>query len=73
MPIVGRAKSALDNARRWGALVLLRLASGVLRRAADLFRRGRIAHAGLRVALAIARFLQRCAGLLLLGLGRLDS
>jgi hypothetical protein len=73
MPIVRRAKSAFDNARRWGALVLLRLARGILSGATDLFRRGRIARAGLRIALAIARFLQRCAGLLLLGLRRLDG
>jgi hypothetical protein len=70
MVIIRSAKSAFDNARRWGALALFRLASTLLRRATDLFQRRRIARADLHVALATARLLERCAGVLLLGLGR---
>jgi hypothetical protein len=70
MSIIPAAKSVFDSARRWGALVLFRLASTLLRRATDLFQRGRIARFDLRVALATARLLERCAGVMLLGLRR---
>jgi hypothetical protein len=70
MPIIRSARSGFDSARRCGALALFRLASSLLRGATDLFQRRRIARMDLRVALAAARLLQRCAGMLLLGLGR---
>jgi hypothetical protein len=70
MPTISSAQCAFDNARRRGALALFRLASTVLRGATDLFQKHRISRVDLRVVLATAKLLERCAGLLLLGLGR---
>jgi hypothetical protein len=68
MPINHLAKAAFDHARRRAALGLFRIASMILRRATDLFERRRIARDALRVAVVAARLLERCAGLLLLGM-----
>jgi hypothetical protein len=68
MPINHLAKATFDYARRRAALGLFLLASFILRRATDLFQRRRIARVDLRVALAAAKLLERCAGVLLLGM-----
>jgi hypothetical protein len=68
MPISHLAKATFDYARRRAALGLFLLASFILRRATDLFQRRRIARVDLRVALAAAKLLERCAGVLLLGM-----
>jgi hypothetical protein len=70
MPINRLARATFDYARRSAALGLFRLASFILRRATDLFQRRRIARVDLRVALSAAKFLERCAGVLLLGMSR---
>jgi hypothetical protein len=68
MPISHLGKATFDYVRRRAALGLFRLASLILRRATDLFQRRRIARVDLRVALAAAKVLERCAGVLLLGM-----
>jgi hypothetical protein len=68
MPISRLAKATFDYARRRAALGLFLLASCILRRATDLFQRRRIARVDLRVALSAAKLLERCAGVLLLGM-----
>jgi hypothetical protein len=70
MPITQLAKATFDHGRRRAALGLFRLASLILRRATDLFQRHQIARVNLGVALAAAKLLERCAGVLLLGIGR---
>jgi hypothetical protein len=70
MPVIRLAQSVLDPMRRRGALGLFRLASLILRRATDLFQRRRIARADLGAALAAAKLLERCGGVLLLGMSR---
>src|SRR5580704_16913741 len=67
MPTIRLAKSACDKGRRWGALVLFRLSSCLLRCSANLFRRRTISRGELRVVLSIVTFLERSAALLLLG------
>ncbi|KWV56799.1 hypothetical protein AS156_03770 [Bradyrhizobium macuxiense] len=47
----------LGRCRRWGAIVLLRLAGAILRNASALHQRRTIASAELRAALAAATFL----------------
>jgi hypothetical protein len=70
MPINRLARATFDYARRSAALGLFRLASFILRRATDLFQRRRIARADLGAALAAAKLLERCGGVLLLGMSR---
>jgi hypothetical protein len=68
MPVSHLAKATFDHARRRTALGLFRLASLILRRATDRFQRRWIARVHLRVALAAAKLLERCGGVLLLGI-----
>jgi hypothetical protein len=70
MPISHLAKATFDHGRRRAALGLFRLASLILSRATDLFQQRRIARAALAAALAAAKLLERCGGVLLLGMSR---
>jgi hypothetical protein len=70
MPISHLAKATFDHARRRAALGLFRLASLILRRATDLFQRRRIPRVVLGGVLAATKLLERCAGVLLLGMSR---
>ena len=70
MPISHLAKATFDYVRHRAALGLFRLASLILRYATDLFQRRRIARVNLVVALSAAGLLERCAGVLLLGMSR---
>jgi hypothetical protein len=58
---------SIEDARRWGAIGLFRLASSVLRCAMILHRRRRISHRGLRTVLLGTRLLERFGALLALG------
>ncbi|HEY6259496.1 MAG TPA: hypothetical protein VIY51_27265 [Xanthobacteraceae bacterium] len=70
MPLKIPTRSAFDQARRWAALGLLRLASLVLRKSLDLYQTRNISRVDLRIALSAARLLERSGGVLLLGLKR---
>jgi hypothetical protein len=70
MPSNHLAKATFDYVRRRAALGLFRLASLILRRATDLFQLRQIARVDLRVALSAAKLLERCGGVLLLGMRR---
>jgi hypothetical protein len=65
---IKRASSAaIEDARRWGAIRVFRLASRMLRYAAILHRQHRISHNSLRTVLSGTRLLERCGALLALG------
>ncbi|MGL3212590.1 hypothetical protein [Bradyrhizobium sp. BR 1433] len=59
--------TALSRGRRWSAIVLLRLASAILRGAATLHRKRTISNAGLRTALSMARCVERAGARVVLG------
>jgi hypothetical protein len=63
-------KATFANARRWGALRTLRLASRILRYATVLHRQRRISHDSLRTVLSGTRWLERCGAWLALGCRR---
>jgi hypothetical protein len=67
MPTTRPTKSALGDARRWGARGLFRLASSLLRRSINLYERRMAPPVVLRVALFAVRFLERSAALLMFG------
>ena len=67
-PRIAWVWSALNHARRCTALRLFRLASLVLRKGLSLYERRMISRARLGAALAMAKLLERSAGVLLLGL-----
>jgi hypothetical protein len=64
---VGRDHFGHRSARRWGAIGIFRLASGILRRAKILHRQRRISHSGLRTVLSGTRLLERFGALLARG------
>lgn len=57
----------LGRGRRWGAVVLLRLASAILRGATALYMKRTISSAELRAALSVARTFERAGALIALG------
>ncbi|MBR1204845.1 MULTISPECIES: hypothetical protein [unclassified Bradyrhizobium] len=57
----------LGRGRRWGAIVLFRLASAILRGATALYRRRVISGADLRTALSMARCVERAGARVVLG------
>ncbi|WP_063695256.1 hypothetical protein [Bradyrhizobium embrapense] len=59
--------TTLGRGRRWGAIVLLRMASAVLRSATALYLKRTISAAGLRAALSVARSFERTGALIALG------
>ncbi|MBR0894381.1 hypothetical protein JQ616_05410 [Bradyrhizobium tropiciagri] len=59
--------TALGRSRRWGAIVLFRLASAILRGAAALHQRRMISPAGLRTVLSMARSVERAGARVVLG------
>lgn len=59
--------TTLGRGRRWGAIVLLRMASAVLRSATVLYLKRTISAAGLRAALSVARSFERAGALIVLG------
>ncbi|MCC8952628.1 hypothetical protein H8B02_03855 [Bradyrhizobium sp. Pear77] len=59
--------TALGRGRRWGAIVLLRLASAILRGASALYQRRVISGADLRTALSMARCVERAGARVVLG------
>jgi hypothetical protein len=59
--------TTLNRSRRWGAIVLLRLASAILRGATALYQRRVISGAELRTALSMARCIERAGAKLVLG------
>ncbi|MCC8962353.1 hypothetical protein H8A95_08460 [Bradyrhizobium sp. Pear76] len=59
--------TALGRGRRWGAIVLFRLASTILRGATALFQRRMISGAELRTALSMARWVERAGARVVLG------
>ena len=59
--------AALGRGRRWGAIVLLRLAGVILRGAIALYQRRAISGAELRAALSAARFFERAGAVVALG------
>ncbi|MFB9263240.1 hypothetical protein ACFFWD_08660 [Bradyrhizobium erythrophlei] len=59
--------SAPGTCRRWGAIVLLRLAGAVLRGATALYLRRAIPTASLRAALSAASWLGRAGAVVVLG------
>jgi hypothetical protein len=60
-------RSAIENARSWGAIGVFRLASRILRYAMILHRQRRISHNGLRTVLSGTRLLERFGAFLALG------
>ncbi|HLH98989.1 MAG TPA: hypothetical protein VKW08_28095 [Xanthobacteraceae bacterium] len=58
---------ALDRARRRAALVLFRIASSILQKGIELHESRKISRLNLRLRLSITAFLERRAGLLLIG------
>jgi hypothetical protein len=60
-------RNVLYNARRLGALGLVRLASCILRSAIGLYQRQMISQSGVRVALSMTGRLEKSALVLLLG------
>jgi hypothetical protein len=63
----------IENARRWGAVRIFRLASKILRWATILHRQHRISHIGLRTVLSGTRRLERLAAFLALGRRRIGQ
>ncbi|WWP80301.1 hypothetical protein V5279_02780 [Bradyrhizobium sp. 26S5] len=59
--------TAPGRRRRWGAIVLLRLASAILRGATALYQRRVISDAGMRTALSMARCVERAGARVVLG------
>jgi len=53
--------------RRWGAIMLLRVAGAVLRSATELYLKRTISGAELRTALSMARSLERAGASIVLG------
>jgi hypothetical protein len=60
-------RAAVEDARRWGAIGLFRLASSILRYAMMLHRQRRISRSDLRTVLSATRLLERTGALLALG------
>jgi hypothetical protein len=67
MPTIRPTKSALRDARRWGARGLFRLASSPLRRSISLYERRMVPPVVIGAALSTVRFLERSAALLMFG------
>jgi hypothetical protein len=65
--MTARMWAAVENARRWGAAGVFRLASLLLRHAMFLHRQRRISHNSLRTVLSGTRSLERFGALLALG------
>lgn len=65
--MTARIRGAIENARRWGAIGLFRLASRILRYAMITYRQRRISHNGLRIVLSGTRLLERFGAWLALG------
>src|SRR6202165_4076514 len=63
----GLIRAPIENARRWGAIGVFRLASRILRCAMILHRQRRISRRGLQNALSATRLLERVGALLALG------
>ena len=59
--------TALGRGRRWGAIVLFRLASAILRGATALYQRRVISGADLRTALSMAQCVERAGARVVLG------
>lgn len=59
--------TTLGRGRRWGAIVLFRLASAILRGATALYQRRVISGADLRTALSMARCVERTGARVVLG------
>ena len=59
--------TAFGRGRRWGAIVLFRLASAILRGATALYQRRKISGAELRTALSMARCVERAGARVVLG------
>jgi hypothetical protein len=59
--------AALGRGRRWGAILLLRLAGVILRGATALYQRRAISGAELRAVLSAARFFERAGAVVALG------
>jgi len=59
--------TAPGRGRRWGAIVLFRLASAILRGATALYQRRKISGAELRTALSMARCVERAGAMVVLG------
>lgn len=59
--------TALGRGRRWGAIVLFRLAGAILRGATALYQRRVISGADLRTALSMARCVERAGARVVLG------
>ena len=59
--------TAPGRGRRWGAIVLFRLASAILRGATALYQRRVISGAELRTALSMARCVERAGARVVLG------
>jgi hypothetical protein len=60
-------KTAIEGARRWGAIGMFRLASCILRYATMLHRQRKISYSGLLTVLSGTRLLERLGALLALG------
>jgi hypothetical protein len=60
-------KTAIEGARRWGAIGIFRLASCILRYATMLHRQRKISYSGLLTVLSGTRLLERLGALLALG------
>src|ERR1700726_1372013 len=63
----GLIRAPIENARRWGAIGVFRLASRILRYAMILHRQRRISRRGLQTVLSATRLLERVGALLALG------
>ncbi|WP_342725046.1 hypothetical protein AAFG07_39960 [Bradyrhizobium sp. B097] len=59
--------TTLGRGRRWGAIVLFRLASAILRSATALYQRRVISGADLRTALSMAQCVERAGARVVLG------
>ncbi|WP_050426454.1 hypothetical protein [Bradyrhizobium tropiciagri] len=59
--------TTLGRGQRWGAIVLFRLASAILRGASALHRRRMISGAGLRTALSMVRCAEKAGARIVLG------
>ncbi|PDT78132.1 hypothetical protein [Bradyrhizobium sp. C9] len=59
--------TTLGRGRRWGAIVLFRLAGAILRGATALYQRRVISGADLRTALSVARCVERTGARVVLG------
>jgi hypothetical protein len=65
--VKARIAAAVENAKRWTAIGILRIASLILRCAMNLHQQRRISHNGLRTVLSGTRVLERFGAWLVLG------